>query len=251
MNTFGSTFCGWEQIVAQFNGLTEKLKPNQALLWCSFKIIWISPSELQLSAWKWLVMHLVHFKKEGMYVCDGALVYTLLYWLRPFFINRLFPFHLPCDKYCNPSHCATATTQSEFLVIFLFFFELQNDCNFHNRAHLQLHSVYASQLCHMFRLPLMYGGRGCKNYPVMCVTAAGLLAMPLPAPASAGDELRCHLSHPPASERRSQLLTALTGLQLQSLSSPDDVSSFLSSEFFRSLSRSARSVHSSMSLWVV
>lgn len=118
MNTFGSTFCGWQQIVAQFNGLTEKLKPNQALLWCSFKIIWTSPSELQLSAWKWLVMHLVHFQN----VCDGALVYTLLYW-RLFFINMLFPFHLPCDKYCNPSHCATVTTQcqSEFLVIFFFF----------------------------------------------------------------------------------------------------------------------------------
>lgn len=101
--------------------------------------------------------------------CDGAPVYTPLYW-RLFFINRLFPFHLSCDKYCNPSHCATITTQcqSEFLVIFFFFFELQNDCNFHNRAHPQLHSVYASLLCHMFRLPLMWGG-GDARISLSCV----------------------------------------------------------------------------------
>lgn len=69
----------------------------------------------------------------------------------------------------------------------------------------------------------------------VCLSSVGLLAMSIPALASAGDELHCHLSHPLASERCAQLLTALTGLQLQSLSAPEDVSSFLSSEFFRSL----------------
>lgn len=72
----------------------------------------------------------------------------------------------------------------------------------------------------------------------VCVSpqsAVGLLAMSIPALATTGDELHCHLSHPLASERCSQLLTALTGLQLQSLSSPEDVSSILSSEFFRGL----------------
>lgn len=66
-------------------------------------------------------------------------------------------------------------------------------------------------------------------------SALGPLAMSILALASVGDELHCHLSHPLASERCFQLLTALTGLQLQSLSAPEDVSSFYSSEFFRGL----------------
>lgn len=65
-------------------------------------------------------------------------------------------------------------------------------------------------------------------------SALGLPAMSIPALASTGDEFHCHLSHPLASERCSQLLTALTGLQLQSLSPPEDVSSLFSSELFRS-----------------
>lgn len=52
------------------------------------------------------------------------------------------------------------------------------------------------------------------------------LAMSIPALVTTGDGFHCHLSHPLASERCSQLLTALTGLQLQSLSSPEDASSF-------------------------
>lgn len=61
-------------------------------------------------------------QQKGGNVFDGAPVYIPLYW-RLFFVNRLFPFHLSCDKYCNPSHWATVTTQcqSEFLVILFFF----------------------------------------------------------------------------------------------------------------------------------
>lgn len=83
----------------------------------------------------------------------------------------------------------------------------------------------ASPLCHIQiatvgRLGGVKGGRRRKTEPVsrVCVSpqsALGLLAMSIPALASTGDGFHCHLSHPLASERCSQLLTALTGLQLQ------------------------------------